>query len=167
MPDEPENAPIAPGGEDLSHWNPANPRDVLAIARRYERSPRAFRTMDEEKQARVVRIVNNAMLEAERMQQSEDDATRERAVDMAQALARASGVLVSLQMKDEHHAADHNQRERHHQDDVARGAGGTTVNVGVQIGSLTDQDRIRIAVQAGRIDLLPAELQERARLEAT
>lgn len=133
--------PIAPGGADIAHWDPTDPRDMLAIARRYERSPRAFRTMDEDKQARVVRIVNNAMLEAERMQQSDDDATRQRAVDLAQALARASGVLVSLRLKDEHHAADHNQRERHHADDVKRGANeGAKVQTIVLVGA--EQSRL-------------------------
>lgn len=161
--ESPEPPGIAPGGDDLAHWDPRNPRDLATISRRYERSPKAFRDMTPEKQARVVRIVNNAMLEAERMQQSPIDAERIAAVELAEKLAKVSGQLVAIQLRDEHHAADHNQRERHHADDVARGAGGTTVNVGVQVNTMTDADRIRIATEAGVLHLLPAELAEKAK----
>ena len=114
-PDPPE---IAPGGDDLAHWDPSNPRDLAAISRRYERSPKAFRDMTPEKQARVVRIVNNAMLEAERLQQSTIDAERLLAVELAEKLAKVSAQIVGIQLRDEHHAEDHNQRERHHVEDL-------------------------------------------------
>lgn len=156
----------APGGDDLAHWDPSNPRDLATIARRYERSPKAFRDMTPDKQARVVRILYNAMLEAERMQRSHDDKVRIAAVELAEKLAKVSGQLVGIQLRDEHHAADHNQRERHHRENLEAPRSGTTVNVGVQVNTMTDADRIRIATEAGVLHLLPAELAEKAREQA-
>ena len=54
-----------------------------------------------------------------------------------------------------------NQRDDHHADDLKKP--GTTVNVGVQVNTMTDDDRIRIAVEAGVVHLLPPELAERAK----
>ena len=59
-----------------------------------------------------------------------------------------------------------NQRDEHHADDLAKPAGGTTVNVGVQVNTLSDERRIQIAAEAGVLHLLPAELQEKAKEKA-
>lgn len=134
-------SPNDSGGADIEHWDPTNERDMGAIRRMRTRYPSAFTTMDATKQERLVRIVNNAALEVERMQGSEKDEVREQAASLAESVARTGAILVALKTKDEHHAADHNQRERHHEDDVRRGANeGAKVQTIVLVGA--EQSRL-------------------------
>lgn len=116
----PEN-PNDPGGDALDHWDPENPRDMGAIRRLHARYPKAFRDMNAEKQAKLVRIVDKAADVAEAMLDKEE--TKPQGAVLAESVARTGALLSTIRLKDEHHAADHNQRERHHADDVARGAG--------------------------------------------
>jgi hypothetical protein len=104
------------GGEDLGPWNPANERDMGAIRRMHARYPKAFRDMNAEKQAKLVRIVDRAADVAEEMLDKEE--TKVQGAALAESVARTGAMLSTIRLKDEHHAADHNQRERHHADDL-------------------------------------------------
>lgn len=120
--------PVAPqndaGGDDLAHWDPKNPRDMGAIRRMHTRYPGAFRDMDAEKQAKLVRIWDRA---ANAVNELQDEAEKPNAGLEVKAVALThadsvmkTGVLIErLRLTDEHHAEDHNQRERHHEDDLA------------------------------------------------
>lgn len=131
---EPPTAANDAGGDGLDHWDPANERDMGTIRRLHARYPKAFRTMDEDKQAKLVRIVDRAADVAEKLMEKQD--TEVFGAELAESVARTGGMLMGLRMKDEHHAADHNQKERHHADDVARGAGeGTKIQTIVLQGA--------------------------------
>ena len=117
------------GGDELAHWDPKNPRDMGAIRRMHARYPNAFRDMDAEKQAKLVRIVDKAADVAETMLDKDDALSKIQGAALADSVVRTGAMLATIRLRDEHHAADHNQRERHHADDVARGAGEGSKNL--------------------------------------
>lgn len=112
-----DNPGIDAGGEGLGPWDPANERDMGAIRRMNTRYPKAFRDMNAEKQAKLVRIVDKAADVAEAMLDKKE--TKPQGAVLAESVARTGALLSTIRLRDEHHAADHNQRERHHADDLA------------------------------------------------
>ena len=157
--EEPQPPSVPPGGERTAlgdHWDPSNPRDVAMIHRFAKEQPRAFAAVAAESEgiaAEMMRLSAQCAREAKAAALAPEDVTD------AGKLAAISGRLAldirKVKLADDHHA-----------ETMAAPKAGTTVNVGVQVNTMTDADRIRIATEAGVLHLLPAELAEKAREQA-
>lgn len=90
-----------------------------------------------------------------------DDGGAEAADRNAIAAARVLVAMTSENQADTHHVEAHNQRERHHADNLAKPAAGTTVNVGVQVGGTSDASIVQFFVEQGIPDKMPPALLER------
>lgn len=101
--------PIPPGGEPAppgDHWDTTNPRDMATIRRAQRTWPRRFASMDAAKQDRLVRVVDLAAQQAERVLTDADAEPEraDRAAELALDAAKTGAVLVRIQQADDHHA---------------------------------------------------------------
>lgn len=151
--EESANPEIAAGKGLPAHWDPSDPRDLEMIRSAMKRYPKRFRNMDESAQAEVVEMVRLSAEQARRAAEAAETVGEITDAGRLAALSATVGAgLVKIQQADDHHA-----------DNLAAPKSGTTVNVGVQVNTMTDADRIRIATEAGVLHLLPAELIEKAK----
>jgi hypothetical protein len=138
----------------------SDPHRIKSDCNMIRRAVKAGWLVPQEKRPEVVKRLLEIVDTREHV--TADDTGADAADRNAIAAARVLVAMTGENQADLHHVEDHNQRERHHADQMARAPAGTTVNVGVQVG-LSDSDRIRIAVEAGLTHLLPPELAERAK----